>query len=165
VSEFDKYYNRNRYPDLSDPEWEQHLDNVAELEMKISIEQTRTAKLEAQAAKLAAERAEVAEASAEAAVKPAPKPTGPPAPDPQKLEEELNKLEPNDWAGAERAFQAAGYRTVDVVGQTWANGRIQRPGLPTQAPEEIYRYLDTATSFEDYQAKLAEVGLLENGAA
>jgi hypothetical protein len=36
--------------------------------------------------------------------------------------------------------------------------------MPQGSTEEIYAYLDGATSLEDYQARLASVGLLESGA-
>jgi hypothetical protein len=41
---------------------------------------------------------------------------------------------------------------------------IQRAGEPKGASEEIYRFLDTATSLEDYEAKLRQVGLIEGTA-
>lgn len=84
--------------------------------------------------------------------------------DPDKLSELLDKLDPNDLEGQTRAFDQAGYVTIDPLGQTHQGGRIQRPGMPQGSTEEIYAYLDGATSLEDYQARLASVGLLESGA-
>jgi hypothetical protein len=68
------------------------------------------------------------------------------------------------FEGLSGAFDQAGYQTIDALGQTWSNGRLQRAGDPKGSTAEICAYLDGATSLEDYQARLASVGLLEGGA-
>jgi hypothetical protein len=88
----------------------------------------------------------------------------PQAPNPDRLAELLDKLDPHDYEGAVRAFDQAGYQRIDAAGQVWQGGRMQRPGQPQGAPEEIYRFLDTATSLADYEAKLRQVGLIEGTA-
>jgi hypothetical protein len=89
----------------------------------------------------------------------------PEAGDPDKLSELLDKLDPHDYEGAVRAFDQAGFIRQDALGQSWQNGRIQRSGEPKGSTEEIYAYLDVATSLEDYTARLRAVGLTENEAA
>jgi hypothetical protein len=100
-----------------------------------------------------------AELSAIRATSQAPK-----APDYTKLDKALESVDPHDYEGAVRALDAAGYQTVDSLSQTWQHGRIQRTGEPQGAPDEIYRFLDTATSLEDCEAKLRQVGLIEGTA-
>jgi hypothetical protein len=100
-----------------------------------------------------------ADLSAIRATSQAPKP-----PDYAKLDKALQSVDPHDYEGAVRALDAAGYVTVDSVGQSWKHGRIQRSGEPKGSTEEIYAFLDASVNFEDYQARLRQVGLLDEAA-
>ena len=168
---YDTYYNRG------DSFWaDEQADESAELQAEIEIENARVKRLERELASLQSNdpdalTAQLARdlgedvATVRAKVQ-AVKAAGqaPTAPDPDKLSKLLDQVPDNDFEGAARAFSQAGYVTEDALGQQWQGGRIQRAGEPKGAPEEIYAFLDTATSFEDFEAKLRQVGLTERSA-
>jgi hypothetical protein len=167
------------YYDEYNPQEDLRAAERDDLHLELDLETARVQKLEAQLRSLQAaqdpEGAKLAQLASELgedvdsvrakvkAVREAQQTPG--APDPDKLSELLDKLDPHDYEGAVRAFDQAGYQTQDSLGQTWQHGRIQRAGEPKGSTEEMYAYLDAATSLEDYQARLRSVGLLENGAA
>jgi hypothetical protein len=159
---------------------EQWADEEAQLRADLAVEQARATRAQAElqslksqdpdalVAKLAKERGESVEqtqaqldAIRAAAKQPAQKPAG----DPNKLSELLDNIPDGDFEAAAKAIEAAGYQRLDALGQTWAGGRLQRTGDPKGSTAEIYAFLDQATSFDDYQARLAQVGLLEGGAS
>ena len=152
-----------------DAQVELDLARAEREKLEHQIKELQSKDPEALTARLAAELGQPIEA-VKAQLQAAKQSTAPTAPsttqpgDPDKLSELLDKLDPNDLEGQARAFDQAGYVTIDPLGQTHQGGRIQRPGMPQGSTEEIYAYLDGATSLEDYQARLASVGLLESGA-
>jgi hypothetical protein len=167
---YSNFYGSDPWDDLQAAQRE-------DLQTDIAVETARVQRLERQitdlqsaqpkdlTAQLASELGEDVETvrAKVAAVKAAG--SAPSAPNPDRLSELLDNVDPNDYEGAVRAFDQAGYTTIDAVGQSWQGGRMQRSGMPQGSTEEIYRFLDTATSLEDYEAKLRQVGLLEGGVA
>jgi hypothetical protein len=90
--------------------------------------------------------------------------SAPTAPDPNKLSELLDRLDPNDLEGVNRAFDQAGYEREDLLGQRYRGGRLQWSGMQTQDIEAAYADIDQATSFEDLQERMARHGLIEGTA-
>jgi hypothetical protein len=93
--------------------------------------------------------------------------SAPQAPNPDRLSQLLDSVPDGDFDGAIRAFDQAGYVTVDLLNQHWQGGRLQRSTLALNRPDakEIYGYLDGARDLEDYTARLRSVGLTENEVA
>jgi hypothetical protein len=148
----------NPYSDIFDPDVEEVADEIAELQAQIAVEKAATEKLKAQAAQMERKLAEAKERDAKTAPK---APAKPAAPDFARLDAELAKVAPNDFAAAIRALDRAGVTTVDPLNQQWRGGQLQQSGGQQRNAEQVYAYVDQATSFEEFERRLAEVGLIE----